>query len=94
MLEGGNPSRAKASFRQSTFFGVPLSPERLHRQASDHVPVLNQEGEIDRLAISMMDGKSCLEEIARRLAQQFPGQFADWKQALSRVGELSEKYGR
>lgn len=94
VLEGGDASRVKAGFQQSTFFGMLLSPEHLRRHASDHVPALSQEGEIDRLVISMMDGKSCLEEIARRLAQQFPGRFANWKQALTRVGELSQKYGR
>lgn len=91
---GSDPLGVKASFQQSTFFGVPLSSEHLRRQASHYVPALNQDGEIDRLAISMMDGKSCLEEIAHRLAQQFPGRFASWKEALTRVGDLSQKYGR
>ncbi|MBI2677668.1 MAG: 50S ribosomal protein L11 methyltransferase [Candidatus Koribacter versatilis] len=86
--------RSKATFRQSTLFGAPLSPERLQRQSSAHTPVLDQDGEIDRTVLALMDGKNLLEEIARRVASAFPQRFHTWQEALSRVSELSQKYGR
>src|SRR5204863_8512832 len=78
----GKSATVKADFRQSTLFGVPLSLRRLHQQPSDYVPILNQDGEIDRIAISLMDGKNSLEQIARHLAQRFPARFRDWHEAL------------
>jgi protein arginine N-methyltransferase 1 len=94
VLEQGDPRKIRADFRQSTFFGAPLSPEQLRRLASDHVPYLNLEGKIDGLVLSLMNGQSSLEEIARRVAEQFPERFTGWTDALTRVGELSQKYGR
>jgi protein arginine N-methyltransferase 1 len=89
----GKSAPLKADFRQSTLFGVSLSLRRLHQQASDYVPVLNQDGEIDRIAISLIDGKNSLEDIARHLAQRFPARFRDWHEALTRLADLSHKYG-
>src|SRR5262249_9055399 len=44
ILAGGDPTKIKADFRQSTFYGVPLSPDRLRKQSRDHIPILNEEG--------------------------------------------------
>jgi type I protein arginine methyltransferase len=86
--------RVKADFRQSEFFGAPLSPAKLRKRAASHVPELNEEGRIDRLILALMnDGKS-LGDIARELSAQFPERFARWQDALTRVGELSVRYSR
>lgn len=92
VLDQGDPMHVKANFKQSTFFGVPLSPAQLHKQAASHVPTLNEDGEIDRLILSEMDGKTSLDDIARQLLCQFPNRFAKWHDALGRVGEFSKKY--
>ena len=42
----------------------------------------------------MMDGELSLDDIARRVLDRFPTRFAKWQDALTRVGELSEKYSR
>ncbi|AGY58403.1 50S ribosomal protein L11 methyltransferase [Gloeobacter kilaueensis] len=84
----------KMSFRQSTFYGMPLSLERLRRQAADSVPSLGEEGKIDRFILEQMDGQLTLEAIARRLAQHFPGRFDRLQDSLARVGELAQKYGQ
>jgi len=81
------------SFRQSTFQGVPLSPTSLHKRAADHVPVRNEDGDIDHLALSSM-GTSSLEAIARRLVEAYPHRFKDWRQALTRVAALSARYSK
>jgi protein arginine N-methyltransferase 1 len=94
VLDQGDPGRIKADFKQSTFFGVPLSPAQLRKRAAGHVPVLDEDGQIDRQVLAMMDGKLSLGEIAQRIVDLFPARFAVWREALTRVGELSKKYSR
>ena len=94
VLDQGDPGRIKADFKQSTFFGVPLSPVQLRKRAAGHVPVLDEDGQIDRQILALMDGEISLGEIARRIQDLFPARFASWRDALTRVGELSKKYSR
>lgn len=94
VLDRGDDGRPKAQFRQSTFFGTPLSRESLRRRAAGHIPVLHEDGEIDRFALAQMEGAATLEEIAERLAGRFPARFAGWREALTRAGELSQRYSR
>ena len=94
VLERGDPARVKAHFKQTTFRGVPLSPERLRRQSSAHVPELGEDGEADRFILSLMDGTRPLAEIAGQLSERFPEKFAAPGSALNRVGELSSRYSR
>jgi type I protein arginine methyltransferase len=94
IVEPGRPDRPKASFQQSTFFGVPLSPAKLQKTASNHIPALGDDGRIDRFILGLMDGDHSLGAIARQAAREFPRRFADEKEALARAGELSLKYGR
>lgn len=84
-----NDSKPKAEFQQSTFLGVPLSPQQLRKRADSFVPNLNEEGEIARVVLQKMNEREMLGDIARDLTQQFPQRFLDWQSALSRVGELS-----
>lgn len=86
--------QVKADFRQSTFFSIPLSPAKLRQMAADHVPTLAKDGQIDRLIMELMDGQTSLGDIASRLLAEFPQRFASEGEALTRVGELSLKYGR
>jgi len=90
----GNRSAIKAHFQQSTFFGVPLSPEILRKLESSHVPGLNEEGEIEQFILAGMDGRTSLQELARRVAEKFPSRFADRKIALDHVTKLSQSYSR
>jgi type I protein arginine methyltransferase len=86
--------QTKANFRQSTFYAAPLSPVRLRKRADSYVPALTEDGEIDRFILSVIDGRIALGDIARRVEDRFPGRFAKWQDALTRVGELSQKYSR
>ena len=94
ILEPGKPARPKADFRQSSFFGVPLSPALLEQRSQSHLPELNEAGQIDRFILEHMDGQSSLREIAQEVAARFPSRFAQGPEALSRVQELSMKYSR
>lgn len=90
----GEPSHVRADFRQSSFHGVPLSPALLRKRAAAYAPALGEEGRIDHFALSLMGGESTVEEIARRLVERFPSRFMNPHEALTRVGELSQKYSR
>lgn len=91
---GGDRRLVKADFRQSTFFGECVSPERLRRRGADYAPVLNEDGEIDRFILERMSSGTPLADIAREVSARFPSRFDDWRRALARVGNLSEKYAR
>jgi hypothetical protein len=59
-------------FEQSQLPGEVLSSAQLHRLAADYVPHLSEEGHLRHRTLELMDGKVSLEEIARRLAAEFP----------------------
>jgi hypothetical protein len=40
----------------------------------------------------MMDGHTTLEEIARRLAAEYPERFPNWHDVMKIAGALSKKY--
>ena len=79
-------------FEQSQLQGAVLSIATLHKQASDYVPHLSDEGRVHRRALEMMQGQASLEKIARQLAAEFPRRFATWHQALSYAGNISRQY--
>jgi protein arginine N-methyltransferase 1 len=86
--------REKAHFRQSTFHGGVLSSNELSKRAGDFVPKLTDDAEHDRFILSRMEGQSSLKEIARELAEHFPGKFQNLNEALNRVGDLSARFSR
>lgn len=94
VLDVRDPGRVKADFRQSTFFGEPVAPASLRKRASNNRPKLDEDGQIDRLILDLMDGDTVSEQIARRVQERFPARFAKWQAALARVGELSLRYSR
>jgi len=94
VLSQGQREHVKADFKQSTFYGMLLSQATLRKMAHNHNPNLNEEGQIDQFALSLMDGQTSLGEIAHRIMEKFPTHFAKWHDALSHVGNLSLKYGR
>jgi protein arginine N-methyltransferase 1 len=80
-------------FEQSSLQGEVVSLEALQKRASVYVPQLSEEGRIRRRTLDMMDGRASLEDIARRLAAEFPLRFTQWQQALSYAGTVSEELG-
>lgn len=94
VLSQGDPSKIKANFKQSTFFGQPFSPSSLRNISSEHVPALDEEGEIDKFILSQINGQNSLERIAMQVTPRFPKRFVDWKDALTYVSRLSQKYAR
>jgi type I protein arginine methyltransferase len=82
----------KGDFRQSTFYSRPLSRERLQHIASDYVPTLNLDGQIDHTVMQAMAQGQPLGAIAENLAARYPQRFASSAAALKHVGKLSAKY--
>ncbi|HET8921506.1 MAG TPA: 50S ribosomal protein L11 methyltransferase [Candidatus Acidoferrum sp.] len=91
-LEGSGASLIH--FEQSQLNGMVLSTKHLHKIAADYIPELSEEGILRRRTFELMDGKIPLEEIARRLATEFPERFPRWQQALSYAGVVSREYSR
>jgi type I protein arginine methyltransferase len=89
---GDDPRQVKANFQQSTFFGVPRSPQALHKYADSYIPNLNESAKIDAMAIDLLLSGKSLGEIAQDLSQQFPHRFPTQNQALNYVAALAQKY--
>jgi type I protein arginine methyltransferase len=90
----GRPAASAIQFDQSQLKGALLSPAKLRRCASNHIPVLTEEGLIRRRVVELIDGRVTLEDIARRLSAEFPERFARWQQALYFAVKASEESTR
>jgi protein arginine N-methyltransferase 1 len=84
--------RLLTTFEQSTLGGAPLSLNSLRKRREAHVPVLTEDGAIDRDILNQIDGRRTLGEVAHLLVERHPGRFPDWKDALRRASELSARY--
>ena len=82
----------KRAFGQSTFYGSPVSPASLRRNAASRVAPLNEEGQVARFALEAMDAGVPLGDIARRIAADFPRRFERPHEALEFVVDLSRRY--
>jgi SAM-dependent methyltransferase len=91
-FEAVDLSNPRRRFSQSTFFGRPLSLERLRQGSADYVPELREEGEMDLLILKALTSGSSLGATAAKLALAFPHQFPSDRQALPHVVRLAERY--
>jgi protein arginine N-methyltransferase 1 len=80
------------TFEQSSLAGAPLSLSLLRKRREGYVPVLTEDGEIDRDVLSQINGKRTLGEVALLLAERHPRRFSTWKDALRRACALSGRY--
>ena len=91
-IEPASGSSASAiHFDQSQLAGAVLSPKQLRKISANYIPQLSEEGLLRLRVLEMMDGKLPLEEIARRLAKEFPLRFPHWKLALTYAGTISQE---
>lgn len=91
----GSSGQVKAEYRQSSFAGMLFSPERLRKRAHTFVaPELNEDSRIDRRVLELMDEKRTLGEIADKILAEFPSRFKDIYAALTRAGDLSDRYSK
>jgi ribosomal protein L11 methyltransferase PrmA/PRMT5 arginine-N-methyltransferase len=87
-------SSIPTTFKQSTLLGTPLTQSQLQTRAANHVPELTSGGKVDYFVLSQIDGRSSLEEIARKLCGKFPDRFKTFEKALDAVGDLSNRYSK
>ena len=92
VLAQEDPERIKASFRQNSLAGVPLSPQQLRRRAHDYVPELNERGAIAHAILEHMAHGTRNEQTAREISARFPQRFPTWQEALAEVGDVATKY--
>jgi protein arginine N-methyltransferase 1 len=88
----GQQGDIKAAFRQDTFSGRIITPERLRRRKNQYVPTLTEDGDMVLQILDLMRVKVPLEQIAKQIASTYPHRFANWHSAMGRVGELSAQY--
>lgn len=86
--------RTAVKFRQSTFQGGGLTPASLRKRSADFVPVLSEAGLAERWLLQAMDGKTPIEQIAIKAAENFPYTFPRAEDAFRRAGEISDKFSR
>jgi protein arginine N-methyltransferase 1 len=90
----GDSKQPDRCFRQSTFQGANFTPQALRRRASDFVPCLSEEGQVEELLLRAMDGKTSLQQMAQAAAERFPKVFPRWEDALHRAAELARQFSR
>ena len=88
----GSPARAKAEFKQSTFFGAPPAIDEFRKTAADYVPELNAFVRIDLFILTCLNTGVSLGNVARQTCAEFPQQFATWREALKRVAQVASRY--
>ena len=79
------PRVVKAQFKQSTFYGSPMSPTTLRKRAASHVPTVAEDGEIDRHILMLMDGNTPLNDIAARRRSRIRGMGGSARPRSSRL---------
>lgn len=89
--EGG---ATKARARQSSFFGMPTSPEALLRGSSSFAPVPSPLGERAREILARMDGSRTVAEIAAEMAARPDAPRQPGHALLEEVRDLVARYGR
>ena len=82
----------KARFEQSTYFALPIVPGRLAHGDADNAVALNEDGQVERLIVDAMDGRTPNEDIARRLTERFPRRFARLNDALGQVASVAQRF--
>jgi protein arginine N-methyltransferase 1 len=86
--------QTKASFRQSTFYGAPLSVEGLKRREAGYTPPRSEAAEIDQYVLSLIDGRRNLSEIAEHLVARCPHRFPRRQDALTRAADVAQRYSQ
>ncbi|MEM8963424.1 MAG: methyltransferase domain-containing protein [Acidobacteriota bacterium] len=84
---------ADRSFDQSTFYGRPLVASGLERRRGSFQPRCSVEGEIERFVLDRFDGHATVDAIATALRDAFPDRIPDHRTALTRVGDVSRRFG-
>ncbi len=83
---------AKASYKQSTFLGAPVSKAELDRRSADESPQKGPVGEAAMHVLASLDGQQTLDQVANDLFTTFPNQFSDIDNAIGFAGDVALRY--
>ena len=83
-----------SSFKQSTFLGMPMTPQKLLLASESAAASQNIAGQIQSFVLQAMDGETSSEAIATALIKKFPDRFPDQAVALRYVIAQVRVYGR
>jgi len=83
----------KTQLQQSNFFAADFSLPELRISGSSYQPKLNQNGQVQRRILGLMEDGTPLEAIAHQLMGDFPGRFRDWRDAFNLVASASRTFG-
>jgi protein arginine N-methyltransferase 1 len=86
-------TKPAARFQQSTFHGQPIIPSKLTKGDGAQVTRLNEDGQVERSILQLMDGVTKNQDIARTLIERFPNRFPRFGDALGRVGSVARRFG-
>ena len=89
---GGLLPERKARFDHSTFLGLPLSKERLRKEASTYAPKLSRLGEAELLLLSLCNGEKMISELERELLHRHPDCFRSLQEASMFVRKVVTRY--
>ena len=92
-VRDGASGSVKAAYTQSTFFGVPLSRERLQKRTASYVPTLTRKGAMTRLVLDSMTKGVAVGEIANSVREEFSASFSRPEDALAYVADLTQEFG-
>jgi protein arginine N-methyltransferase 1 len=81
-----------ATFDQSTILGAVMTPARLRRTMTTHVPTLTDDGRIDLFVLERFARGISLANVAAEVQEAFPSEFADEGEAVRHVSDLSARY--
>ena len=84
--------RPRAQFAHSTFRGMLLCPEDLHKAKPDFVPRLTSWGEARRSVVDLCDGRRNLVTIEQEVYKRHPNLFASIAEAAAFVVEVMIPY--
>ena len=84
--------RVKSSFQQSDFLSMPRVPAKFRLRSAQFVPTLDEEGEIEQVILSLIDGRTSVQAIARQLCQRFPNRLQREQDAVERVAGVSCRF--
>ena len=90
----GSGSARRAQYRQSDLEGAPRIADWLRKSDASFVPSPTREAHIDKMALDLLFEGLSLEHISRRVSERFPKRFPDWRDALTRVRDMSRQYSR
>jgi protein arginine N-methyltransferase 1 len=93
LVSKNSSNGAKPPFRQSSFLGADFSLPELRASASQFQPKLNENGQIHRRILSLMEGQMSLDAIAHELVKDFPIRFKRWQEAFNLVSAVSRNFG-